>query len=153
MRHVCMSVCLGDLCCQRLGSPYHVSTQHLDAGVGRFGKGPARIGTAARTQGRGLAVLAQHEGCPPAGAVGRQARGGQGTRGLGQVKGVCRRAQALLSTIDRVCPDNYYTLRQARPHEAGRRDSVPSRGAHGEDQDLWSSTMCVCHASYVWSTP
>jgi hypothetical protein len=56
----------------------------------RFGKGTAGIGAATRQQGRGLAVLAQHQRRPTAGAIGRQARRRLGTRGLGQVKDACR---------------------------------------------------------------
>jgi hypothetical protein len=55
--------------------------------------GTARIGAAARQEGLGLAVLAQPQGHPTAGAVGGQATGGLGTRGLGQVKRPCGHRQ------------------------------------------------------------
>jgi len=71
------------------GQPGYACTSGLHAEVVRFGTGTARIGAAARQQGLGLAVLAQPQGHPTAGAVGGQATGGLGTRGLGQVKSPC----------------------------------------------------------------
>src|SRR5215475_4843438 len=86
---LCLSLHVDSLCRQRLDSPAQACTSGLHAEVVRFGKGTARIGAAARQQGLGLAVLAQPQGHPTAGAVGGQATGGLGTRGLGQVKSPC----------------------------------------------------------------
>ena len=47
-----------------------VGTQRLVEGVRAFGKSTARMALPPVTQGLGLAVLAQHEGCSIVGAVG-----------------------------------------------------------------------------------